>query len=188
MHTFCQMWNRGSNNVWLIWEEYVWKGVGWYWAACCFCFCWFWPFKCFLCFVHLHPPPPGRALLQIHFTQWTVASIWRKALKRSRWQAGEPGSVRPPRPFSKSSPNLTNTPAIDAHYNGITPIVGNSIVEENNVGRASPTLDGTIQQLPVTHRSQVFKFGQIDDVLNHSKPRFGDILFIWINQVVASLQ
>ena len=68
--------------------------------------------------------------------------------------------VRPLRTFfSKSSRNLPNTPAIDAHYNGITPIVGNSIVEENNVGRGSPTLGtATSQQTTVTHTSQIFKF------------------------------
>ena len=57
-------------------------------------------------------PPPGRALLlllvscfQIHFT---VARIWRKALRRSQWQAAsarppayKPPGSRPPSPFSK---------------------------------------------------------------------------------------
>ena len=48
-----------------------------------------------------------------------------------------------PVPFPRTSVSQPrqHPAAIDAHYNGITPIVGNSIVEENNVQRASPTLD-----------------------------------------------
>ena len=82
-------------------------------------------------------------------TTWSVGSKftlqWQEfGAKHSRWPVllpllGRLAAFRPVsgrRPFSNiSSPNLTNTPAIDAHYNGITPIVGNSIVEENNVGR-----------------------------------------------------
>ena len=130
---------------------------------------WF-PFKCFLCFVHFQAPPglPPGQLAPNSFNSSGKNLALRRSPQAAVQASKAASSPRPPVPFPRTSVSQPrqHPAAIDAHYNGITPIVGNSIVEENNVQRASPTLDHCAES------HQVFKSRQSDKFCLNS-PHFG---------------